>query len=112
MHDAQIMQVLQRLQTLPDEIARLVLREHTDSLKLRVKLATLAVLHDKVHVLVVEIRLVERANVRMVHGQQDIQLGLQRRQILLDLDPLDGFDCIFFLLISRLMGQTSRAEVA
>ena len=112
MHDAQIMQVLQCLQALSDEIARLVFREHAHSLKLRVKLATLAVFHDKMHVLVVKIRFVERAYVRVVHGQQDIQLGLQRRQILLDLDPLDRFDCIFFLLISCLMSKARRAEIA
>ena len=64
------------------------------------------------NVLVVEVRLVEGADVRMVHSQQDVQLGLQCRQILFDLDPLDGLNRIFFLLVARLVRQASRAEVA
>ena len=104
--------MFQGLQTLPDKVSSLVFGEHAHSLELSIQLAALAVLHDKVHVLVVEIRLIERANVRMVHGQQNIQLSLQRRQVLLNLDPLDRLYCILFLHVSGLMRQASRPKIA
>mmetsp|Transcript_54195 Transcript_54195/g.158237 ORF Transcript_54195/g.158237 Transcript_54195/m.158237 type:complete len:213 (+) Transcript_54195:1247-1885(+) len=94
MDNAVAMDVVQRQQHLPDGVGGVALGEPLllhDAVK---ELAALHTLHDKVEVLLTFIHVVKPSDMRVVHAEEDLHLGLQLGPLVVghhgELELLDG----------------------
>lgn len=112
MHNALLVKVLHGGEHLTHDVGSVPLGEALSCDNPIEELAALAVLHDDVHVAMVDVALIELDDVGVVHGLQDSELFFEEADIFRDVGAENRLDGEGRLRISFERSKTHSAEMA